>query len=169
MATLLLRNQKGQPLTNAEVDGNFSALNTELIADTLAISNHNGKGGNVHLAATTSTAGFMSSADKTNLNSLVTAATNGATTTSSGPVLLATVAETKAGTSTTKATTPEGIAAAIADAVSGGAKTTSWTITEDATTKALYFKYNGVAKAKLDVNGNLVLSGTLTTGNGTIT
>ena len=30
MATLTLRSVKGSPLTNSEVDGNFTALNTEL-------------------------------------------------------------------------------------------------------------------------------------------
>jgi hypothetical protein len=172
MAILLLRNQKGQPLSNAEVDGNFSALNTELIADTLAIANHMpdsttgvAKGGSVHAVATTSVAGFMSATDKTSLNSLVTSATNGASTTASGPVQLATNAETLSGLSTTKAITPSSLASVL----SAGVKTATWTVTEDATNKALYFKYNGVTKAKLDTNGNLVLLGSVTSGVASIT
>lgn len=39
MAILILRNQKGTPLTNNEVDGNFIALNSELIAATSSIGN----------------------------------------------------------------------------------------------------------------------------------
>lgn len=39
MAILILRNQKGTPLTNNEVDGNFIALNSELMAATSSISN----------------------------------------------------------------------------------------------------------------------------------
>ena len=39
MAILILRNQKGTPLTNNEVDGNFIALNSELIAASSSIAN----------------------------------------------------------------------------------------------------------------------------------
>jgi len=38
MAILILRNQKGSPLTNNEVDGNFIALNSELISATANIA-----------------------------------------------------------------------------------------------------------------------------------
>ena len=39
MAILILRNQKGTPLTNNEVDGNFIALNSEVIAASSSIAN----------------------------------------------------------------------------------------------------------------------------------
>ncbi len=38
MASLILRNQKGSPLTNTEVDGNFTALNTEITTATTNIT-----------------------------------------------------------------------------------------------------------------------------------
>ena len=63
MATLILRNQKGQPLTNAEVDGNFSNLNTELM-------NHIGSYGASHNVATSTNNGFMSFVDKQKIDKI---------------------------------------------------------------------------------------------------
>lgn len=63
MANLTLRIAKGSPLTNAEVDGNFSALNTELVG-------HIGSTGDAHGVATDTVDGFMSAADKVKLDTV---------------------------------------------------------------------------------------------------
>lgn len=96
MATLVLRAGKGSPLTNAEVDANFTNLNTEVAAAATtatwtgitgkpatlagygitdaAPSSHVGSTGTAHGVATTSVAGFMSSTDKTKLDGVAAGA-----------------------------------------------------------------------------------------------
>ena len=39
MANIILRGQKGSPLTNAEVDANFTNLNNELVSASTNITN----------------------------------------------------------------------------------------------------------------------------------
>lgn len=85
MAILTLRSQKGSPLTNNEVDGNFTALNNELIAASSAIASNllstNTQIGsitsqldtlNANLATTDTTVGTM----ETQLSSVTSQVTN---------------------------------------------------------------------------------------------
>lgn len=116
MATLILRNQKGSPLTNNEVDGNFSALNTELATHTTNLSTlnaHIGATGVAHALVTTSVAGFMSSTDKTRIDYLFGDTNTQATTAVLGKVLLADTTEANAGTDNFKVVTPAAMYSAI--------------------------------------------------------
>lgn len=116
MATLILRNQKGLPLTNNEVDGNFIALNTHLAAHEgyiTTLTAHIGAGDGAHAVATEAVNGFMSAADKTKLNTLVSNDAVYANENVLGKVYLATVVETITGVDATKATTSVGVNAAI--------------------------------------------------------
>lgn len=80
MVTIVLRNEKGSPLTNAEVDGNFSNLNigklevVNLTIDDVTSDNVtivNSAGSNVTIeSASDSYAGLMSSSDKMKLDGL---------------------------------------------------------------------------------------------------
>jgi hypothetical protein len=75
MATLILRTVKGTPLTLAEVDSNFTELEADTTALSNTVNNHIGGVGASHGVATTLTAGFMSSTDKTSLNNIVAGTT----------------------------------------------------------------------------------------------
>lgn len=62
MATITLRSAKGSPLTNAEVDGNFSALNNELAtkANSSSLASYQPLDGDLSaIAALAGTAGFL--------------------------------------------------------------------------------------------------------------
>lgn len=80
MATLTLRNNKGSPLTNTELDNNFTNINTDLV-------NHIGASGTAHGVATQSVSGFMSSVDKTKLDGVAASANNYSLPTASTTVL----------------------------------------------------------------------------------
>jgi hypothetical protein len=75
MATLILRTVKGTPLTLAEVDSNFTELETDITTLATSVTNHVGGTGAAHGLATTLTAGFMSTTDKDNLNKIVAGTT----------------------------------------------------------------------------------------------
>lgn len=58
MATLTLRSVKGSPLTNTEVDNNFSALNTELGTTVKTVNGSTPDGaGNVNVTVNADPAG----------------------------------------------------------------------------------------------------------------
>ena len=69
-AQIILRHfSGGGPITNAQVDSNFEILR-------LALNSHSLSGGNAHPAATTSSNGFLSSADKAKIDGISTSANN---------------------------------------------------------------------------------------------
>lgn len=80
MANIILRLNKGTPITNAEMDANLSALNNDLVA-------HIGSSGGSHGVATQSVSGFMASADKTKLDGIDFSANNYSLPTASTTVL----------------------------------------------------------------------------------
>ena len=155
MATLTLRRTKGLPLTNNEVDDNFTALNN-------AIMGHIDSLGTGHGVATITRAGFMSAADKVSLNDVVSK-TNYATTTTPGVVALATTAQAIAGIATDAVLTPAALTSVLNTGIPASTiETASWVIKE--VSGSLYFVRNGVNKAKLDANGNLSITGSVTSG-----
>ena len=132
MSTIVLRSVKGTPLTNTEVDANFSNLNSDKYQSGGALG-------------TPASGTFTNCTGYTYANLTGTIPTWNQNTT--GNAATATTAASCSGNAATATT-----AASLT--------TTNFTVVESG--GYLYFKHGGVNKMRLDSSGNLVVTGNVT-------
>jgi hypothetical protein len=145
MSTIVLRSVKGTPLTNTEVDANFSNLNTDKYQSGGALGTP--ASGTLTNCTGYTYANLTGTIPTWNQNTTGNAATATTAASCSGNAATATTAASCSGNAATATT-----AASLT--------TTNFTVVESG--GFLYFKHGGVNKMRLDSSGNLVVTGNVT-------